>query len=503
MSSSELSHDSTMDVSIMGMASSTTSISTSATTETTGTTATTARMATDTIKAQDSRLLRLPEEIKQKIFTLVVTVDGPVTPMQLRAKSNKFIWSKDQYVKDGATGGYKIDVSAVKPLDVVALTAVCKKVYQEVSLTHLFYKSNEFEFRLDNLRRGWNESALLEYLVAITGPRRQEISSITYDWHLRYRHEACEHVFTMLSQCSGLKALNLHVKSYVLSSASNVNNLRGLPELKHAVKGLSAISVVYDKPPKSSYPWENESEEVSETNRKKTEQLKSILEKARAGPKASLSDNLAKVNSAMLHASLDIHGEGRLSEDKKPGVIASRTRQRVKANATIQPDGTFLKREPPKYDMDGTLSWAIKSISASREIVTDFGDAGVEFKLVCWKSPRRYGTSDEAEFWADITVLDPNEFGAAEAIADFYGDGKNVDAFGLEVAIESWKQRPVEDRRSYEYSMDRLQSALKARDKKLREAEEKARKAAAKEAKAAKKGKTVVKSKNAAGKKRA
>ncbi|KAF8865865.1 hypothetical protein BDZ45DRAFT_668282 [Acephala macrosclerotiorum] len=496
MSSSELSNDSTMIVS-MGMDSSTISIPTLAATETT---TTAASMATDVVKAQDNRLLGLPEEIKQNIFTFVVTVEGPITPIQLRAKSNKFLWSKNQYIKDQTTGIYKAVISAVKPLDVVALSSVCKQVYKEVSLTHLFYKSNEFHFRLSDRNDGWysQDSTLLEYLVAITGPRRQAITSITCDWHQRYRHDAPEHVFTMLSQCSGLKVLNLHVKSYVLSSVTSVNYLKGLPELKNAVQGLSVLSVAIDKP-KVVYAWQNEPETVAEASRKKLEKLVSILEKARALPKANLSDNLAKVNNAMLHADLDIHGEGRLSEDKKPGVVASRTRQRVKANATIQPDGTFLQREAPKYDMDGTLSWAIKSVTASRENITDFGDSSVEFKIVCWKGPRRYSTTEEAESWEDVSVLDPNEISAADAIADFFG--KNVDAFGLEVAIESWKQRSVEDRHSYDYSMDRLHSALKARDKKLRErrdAEEKAAKAAAKAAKAAKKGKTFVKGKKRA-----
>lgn len=154
---------------------------------------------------------------------------------------------------------------------------------------------------------------MLEYLVAITVPRRQAIASITCDWYQRYRHDAADHVFTMLSQCSGLKVLNLHVKSYVLSNVTSVNHLKGLPELKNAVQGLSVLSVVVDKP-KVVYAWQTEPEGVAEANQKKLEKLASILEKARALPKAQLSDNLAKVNNAMLQANLDIHGEGRLSE---------------------------------------------------------------------------------------------------------------------------------------------------------------------------------------------
>jgi hypothetical protein len=68
----------------------------------------------------ESGLLKLPNEIKEKIWTLAVTVDEPITPFQLRSKSNKFIWSLDQINKETRAKA----VSAVPQLTAVQLSKV-------------------------------------------------------------------------------------------------------------------------------------------------------------------------------------------------------------------------------------------------------------------------------------------------------------------------------------------------------------------------------------------
>jgi hypothetical protein len=68
----------------------------------------------------ESGLLKLPNEIKQRIWTLAVTVDEPITPFQLRSKSNKFIWSLDQINKETRAK----DASAVPQLTAVQLSKV-------------------------------------------------------------------------------------------------------------------------------------------------------------------------------------------------------------------------------------------------------------------------------------------------------------------------------------------------------------------------------------------
>ncbi len=79
-----------------------------------------------------------------------------------------------------------------------------------------------------------------------------------------------------------------------------------------------------------------------------------------------------------MEAKLDIHGEGRLSEDKKPGQISSRTRQQVRNVEKMTADGTIPNRVSPKYDLNGDLTWVISAVEESREAVLD-GIQSVEF----------------------------------------------------------------------------------------------------------------------------
>jgi hypothetical protein len=70
-------------------------------------------------------------------------------------------------------------VTAVLLLTVVALSKVCRKIYEEVALTHLFYKVNRFSFTAVHR---YPKSNPITYLVALTTPRMQALRSITCDW---------------------------------------------------------------------------------------------------------------------------------------------------------------------------------------------------------------------------------------------------------------------------------------------------------------------------------
>ncbi|KAE8451915.1 hypothetical protein EG329_002756 [Mollisiaceae sp. DMI_Dod_QoI] len=495
MSTSE-SNSASMDLS-MNMDSSTASIATSATATTSPIVASnmdpfldavaTSESLASTIVKQDSRLLKLPEEIKQNIWKLVVIVKDPIAPVQLRAKSNKFLWSKDQHVQDPNTRRTNIVISAAKPLDVVALSAVCKQIYQEVSLTHIFYKENQFQFLVEGSGgcARYRSSELLNYLAAITAPRREAIHSISVKLGVSYwRNFPVEHTFTMLSECKHLQVLSLHVDAYALEY-DQVNHLRGFKELKDAVKGLSVLTIHFENESQSTL-------KVSSLERK--EEFKSILEKERTAPKVAVSR--IKVQNAMLYSDLDIHGEGRLSEDKKPGVIASRTRQRLRGNDSIHADGTFPERETPKYDLDGTLAWTIVHINASREIVTDFGDIGVEFCVDYNTIGNHRCSSGEEESWEDMAVLDPIH--TVDRIVQFYEH--NRDAFGKELVLQAWKQRaPLDAREQHRMNMGAKHLGLIIRQEAAKQAHEEA--AATRAAKKAAGKKTA--GKKAAGKKRA
>ena len=106
-------------------------------------------------------------------WTLAIALDETIKPQQIRPRSNKFIWSTAQmgaFAKYGCTT--KI-VNSAPPLAVVALSKVCRALYEEVSLTHLFYNINQFEFR---------SFYGIVYLVALTTPRMKALRSVTCEW---------------------------------------------------------------------------------------------------------------------------------------------------------------------------------------------------------------------------------------------------------------------------------------------------------------------------------
>jgi hypothetical protein len=124
-------------------------------------------------------LLKLPAEIKQKIWTLAITVDDPIEPIQLRERSNKFLWSRDQVDKIDRK---KITVNAAFALTAVQLSKVCRTLYDEVALTHLFYKVNHFQFTTTRTYRVNRAELPINYLVGLTSTRMKAIRNITCDW---------------------------------------------------------------------------------------------------------------------------------------------------------------------------------------------------------------------------------------------------------------------------------------------------------------------------------
>jgi hypothetical protein len=148
----------------------------------------------------ESGLLKLPAEIKQRIvgpsnrdnilvvrkltisivqWTLVIALDESIKPIQIRERSNKFIWSITQ-IDPKAQSGKCVENAPL--LTVVALSKVCRTLYEEVSLTHLFYKVNHFEFPVTPGYRVNHAIGPINYLVALTTARMKALRSITCDW---------------------------------------------------------------------------------------------------------------------------------------------------------------------------------------------------------------------------------------------------------------------------------------------------------------------------------
>jgi hypothetical protein len=71
---------------------------------------------------------------------------------------------------------------------------------------------------------------------------------------------------------------------------------------------------------------------------------------------------------AELLADLHIHGEGRLSNDKKPGIVSSRTRAAARNLEKLDSNGVIPRRDVPRYDLNGDLAWEVLEVKDSREV---------------------------------------------------------------------------------------------------------------------------------------
>jgi len=174
-----------------------------------------------------------------------------------------------------------------------------------------------------------------------------------------------------------------------------------------------------------------------------------------------------------------------LSEDKKPGVIASRTRQQVRDVDKLGADGTRPERKTPKYDLNGDLAWNILEVTASRESISDDGASGVEFKVTCVPNTKRYyhGHSEDEKktSWEDVTVL--HSVTARSSIYTFYS--QNANASGKQETLATWKSRGSDgdddcrDDKAMTHWEDQLVALVRRQaEKERREAEEAAKRAA-------------------------
>jgi hypothetical protein len=74
------------------------------------------------------------------------------------------------------------------------------------------------------------------------------------------------------------------------------------------------------------------------------DKLEPILKAEMKQPRGTSKYNLEAFLAAQRETNLDIHGDGRLGEDKKPGLIASRTRNQLRNLGNLNDDGTIPKR---------------------------------------------------------------------------------------------------------------------------------------------------------------
>ncbi|KAH6715395.1 hypothetical protein BKA61DRAFT_352735 [Leptodontidium sp. MPI-SDFR-AT-0119] len=359
--------------------------------------------------------MTLPNEIKQNIWTMVVVLPEDITPIQIERNSNKFIWSRNQFVRPGAH-----NISAVPPLMVVNLSFVSKAMYDEVSNTHIFYKCNKFDFR------GYRED-FKAYIVGLTDARRQAIRSMHVELRLDWVHRRKESM-VLIASCKGLQSLELSVDT--TREANNFRTLLTSRENKNvhaAVQGLKNLSLVVPTTASITDP--------GHTNlRASFTAFKNDLAVSMAKPRTG-HYNLKLFQQAQESADLHVHGEGRLSEDKKPGIISSRTRsQKAKS---ISADGIQPPRDDPKYDLNGFLAWCIEKILDSRETGCDDGSAGVEFKVKCQVHSCSYPVANfegrTETSWEDASVFGPV---FRDRVVAFYRS--NPEKPGLDAVYNEW-----------------------------------------------------------------
>ncbi|RDW89585.1 hypothetical protein BP6252_01617 [Coleophoma cylindrospora] len=399
-------------------------------------------------------------QVLDRILKYAVTFDGPIKPQQVCPKSNKFTWTKTQKYLPGELN------AAIPPLVAVQLSSVCKDLYLLVSTGHLFYEVNEFSFK--------ESGDMVKYLMAITPDRKKAIRSLCCVW---YQH-GCKEVFTSLAACSGLRKLDLIIRNgggygpieYDLSKRA------GFRDLVVAVRGLDKLTLTAA----GTFMYTAAQGHI-QTPERKIDTLHPSLLEAMAKPRTSIRISTSKLQSAQQVANLDIHGEGRITGDRKPDTVSSRTRQQDWR--TIDNNGVLRPATPPKYSVSGMLAWDVRRILGSRPSISMEGMPSIEFHVECYTAANlysRFGDNRE-DFWEDVTMLDPMR--TSSIIVQFFKDHRTAE--GKEIVLSIWKDAYDEDGVSFKSkhsSPVTLSKLIEKEDQRARKEEQRAAARAAHEA---------------------
>ncbi|KAH8683146.1 hypothetical protein BGZ60DRAFT_213129 [Tricladium varicosporioides] len=368
----------------------------------------------------ETSLFKLPSELRNRIFILCVKSDDPIQPHQLRHKSNKFTWSKKQF------NGEELNIHGAPRLTAVQLADVCKQSYEEVANSHLFYKHNPIYVDC---------TTGPIYFFAITQARYEAIASLSIEW---FTYRTWPMVF--LKSLKGLQNLLLQFpydfqhylwdrKNLPAGTRVPVESLDEYEGLCEAVRGLKRLKISVIQPrhplPGTNDPTiphhQEERRRLCARAQNFCEDLQEALEKHMQEERVISRSALNRFRGQQLASVLDIHGDGRLGEDRKPGVVASRTRSQGRANydrTDMNSDGTLKTRAEAKYDMDGEYAWKVGGIHSHR-ITADYeekGFSGIEFKVRPLKHnsmPREY-----PESWEDAAVL--SSWSAIQSITRYF-----------------------------------------------------------------------------------
>jgi len=351
-------------------------------------------------------------------------------------------------------------VSAVPQLAAVQLSKVCKALYNDIAGTKLFYKVNHFKFSS-------SLNSAITYLVAVTPDRMKAICSISILWP--YWGFERSHIFTMITAIEGLKGLELMMSynfcGYLQAKGTQPDLLPGFQHLERAVQGLHSLSVTVSDIQENS--WSGQQQWAIQSHK----ETQVLAAKAQAELSMHLREkprvtkySLAQFRRAQGTSGLDVHGDGRLGDDVRPGVVASRyfdslpiskyywdilltsyrTRQQKRNLENIDADGVAPERPCSKYDEEGYINWRVREVSACR--VSKSADGSIEFRVKLMPlTSRRGGSSLRNDLpevaWEDLSALASDD--ARNQILEFYR--KSPNACGKELVIDAWKLRNKRD----------------------------------------------------------
>ncbi|ORY69958.1 uncharacterized protein BCR38DRAFT_96370 [Pseudomassariella vexata] len=133
-----------------------------------------------------SLLLRLPLELRLMIYEYATYAGKPIWPEQVAPGSNKFTWGENEVQPAYNHPGWSMDVKVPKEGDRLVfpkLAIVCRQIYLELETWPVFYRVNQFCFRVPNsglVRSSTcvDKIGLHRFLAALTPARRNMIRHI-------------------------------------------------------------------------------------------------------------------------------------------------------------------------------------------------------------------------------------------------------------------------------------------------------------------------------------
>lgn len=322
------------------------------------------------------------------IYEFAVYVNGPIKPLQVTHRSNKFTWGDFAWPELGLYH-HPVAGSTEQPLTVTQLARVSRKIYKDLEDIPVFYRINQFYF--------YNHLELNKFLVAITPSRRCMIHRISMGSYVYPHHcfgsnmkKKDSHFLTMLLECTDLREFVLK-RSYHLISGEprariylqNLLNVAQEPLDAWSLWNLPSfkLEVLFDTifldiggpsvatPVTPTYSFLNDDPIAPMIS-----QLKSLQESRKQRLKESGHSLKTMVTSnsfqdAVTAANIDFPGENRVTLDminSSVGAISSRTRRRCLPANHDAYTGRVKYMEDGKYDGEGLVKVEFSAIKDMR-----------------------------------------------------------------------------------------------------------------------------------------